>query len=1263
MAGATPGWSWTCGTGARATSCPRPDRPRRAARPGRAAVRHRRRGHLPGAGRRPAPAGPGGRRRPPHARRLPGRPAAGRGRGRAVRVGAEGPEVGATLVAKRDAAVRRSALPAAAALARRRPVAPRRDRHAAPGRDPAGQQPALRAPGLPGGRQSTACSSTSRRRRRWCAPGPTATRSASPPRRSTPRRCAPGPTPCRRPRRDLGALRRALRRPGAGARREAWPRDLRGGDPAAGRRPAGAVRLPGRREGRRAALATPHSGCGTSSATSRPTPRPPRWSPRWPARATPTSRSARCAGWSSRSTGRPHRRGGGLAAGPAARLGAAAQPAARRAGRQLRAGRPPRRPPRRLDGAGRRGTTARRRPTPQALQRQMLAAVGRRPRRPAVGRPAGQGRARRGPAAGGRPPAGLPPRHPLARRPRPRRRAGRRGGRRRAGRHRRRRPHRGAGARRRRAAGRRRRLPAGGHRAGQDRRARAELRQRRRRRLRRRAGRPLRPRGARPQQRHPGGRGPHADLPRGGLGGRRRAAPRGQGRRPGAHRRRARRLLPAVGQHLGVPGAAEDAPGRRRPRPGPRLRRGAVADGVAGRRPARLRRRGAGDAPAGGGQHPGRPGRPGAQARPRRAARRRVRRPAAAAGARPGRPDAARRRHAAGAAGAVGQRLRRPGRRRDADRLLPLPAHRRAPAAAAAAAPHPPAAHRRAAAALAGPLAGLQARPARRRRRRAATPSWRCTPARCAGCTRSSSTARCCRRWPGCPPSAASWAPRPPATGCARSASPTRRGRCGTWRALTGGRLPLGVHAEVPAAGGAADLRRLPQPRRRACSPTGRSARRSAATSGSCGCCATRARWPSGSRSCSAPASTSRGCSPGRRRRCGCWPTTTSSSRARRPRSPTRGGRRPAGPATRRPGIRVLRGLRRQELLRVACADLLGRLDVLRVGRGADRHRRRHAAGRPGRRRARARRGDRHRRSTRPADGPGRHRHGPARRRRDGLRLRRRRPVRAPRARAGADEATATAAANAVAHTLRRLLGEPAPDPAFEVDADLRPGGPPGRAGPQPVGVPRVLRALGVGVGGAGAAAGGRRSPGTRQLGAGVRRDGRADPLPRRRADRRPGRRDPPDQGAGGAGAAAPRRRPGHPHQARPRRAGRRRVDRPAAAAAARRRRAAAAGPPDGRRRCGALVDAGHLDAEQADALRVGLGAGHAGPQRGLPGARPAQRPAAPAGRGAGRASRGPAAYGADVDPGQFLDDYRRTTRHARTVVDHVFYGQARRAG
>ena len=32
--------------------------------------------------------------------------------------------------------------------------------------------------------------------------------------------------------------------------------------------------------------------------------------------------------------------------------------------------------------------------------------------------------------------------------------------------------------------------------------------------------------------------------------------------------------------------------------------------------------------------------------------------------------------------------------------------------------------------------------------------------------------------------------------------------------------------------------------------------------------------------------------------------------------------------------------------------------------------------------------------------------------------------------------------------------------------------------------------------------------------------------------------------------------------------------------------------------------------------------------------------------------------YGPDADPGQLLDDYRRATRHARGVVEQVFYGQ-----
>jgi glutamate-ammonia-ligase adenylyltransferase len=138
-------------------------------------------------------------------------------------------------------------------------------------------------------------------------------------------------------------------------------------------------------------------------------------------------------------------------------------------------------------------------------------------------------------------------------------------------------------------------------------------------------------------------------------------------------------------------------------------------------------------------------------------------------------------------------------------------------------------------------------------------------------------------------------------------------------------------------------------------------------------------------------------------------------------------------------GIQVLRGLRRHELLRVACADLLGRLDVVRLGRaltdiavatlqaGLDVALRAHAieAG------------------TDVADipmdlaviGMGRLGGGEMGFGSDADVLFVHRPTE------GADDAKATAAANGVAHTLRRLLSEPAPDPAFEIDADLRPEG------------------------------------------------------------------------------------------------------------------------------------------------------------------------------------------------------------------------------
>ena len=57
------------------------------------------------------------------------------------------------------------------------------------------------------------------------------------------------------------------------------------------------------------------------------------------------------------------------------------------------------------------------------------------------------------------------------------------------------------------------------------------------------------------------------------LAGRRGAAPRGQGRPAGAHAGQPRRLLPAVGQDLGVPGAAQGPAGGRRPRARPGVRR------------------------------------------------------------------------------------------------------------------------------------------------------------------------------------------------------------------------------------------------------------------------------------------------------------------------------------------------------------------------------------------------------------------------------------------------------------------------------------------------------------------------------------------------------------------------------------------------------------------------------------------------------------------------------------------------------------------
>ena len=74
------------------------------------------------------------------------------------------------------------------------------------------------------------------------------------------------------------------------------------------------------------------------------------------------------------------------------------------------------------------------------------------------------------------------------------------------------------------------------------------------------------------------------------------------------------------------------------------------------------------------------------------------------------------------------------------------------------------------------------------------------------------------------------------------------------------------------------------------------------------------------------------------------------------------------------------------------------------------------------------------------------------------------------------------------------------------------------------------------------------------------------------------------------------------------------------------------------------------------DAVVAGsrLGHGDPRPQRAHAGPRPAERPAAPAGHGAGRRRPGPGRPG-HTEPGEFLDDYLRTARRARAAAERVF--------
>ncbi|MGR7028106.1 bifunctional [glutamine synthetase] adenylyltransferase/[glutamine synthetase]-adenylyl-L-tyrosine phosphorylase [Geodermatophilus sp. URMC 62] len=352
-------------------------------------------------------------------------------------------------------------------------------------------------------------------------------------------------------------------------------------------------------------------------------------------------------------------------------------------------------------------------------------------------------------------------------------------------------------------------------------------------------------------------------------------------------------------------------------------------------------------------------------------------------------------------------------------------------------------------------------------------------------------------------------------------------------------------------------------------------------------------------------------------------------------------------------GIRVLRALRRTELLRIAAADLLGRLDVVRVGEaltavavatlqaGLD------VAVRAWAREA----------GLAPDEVPmelavigmGRLGGGEMGYGSDADVLF------VHRARAAAEEGRATQAANAVAHTLRRLLGEPAPDPAFEVDADLRPEGRQG-ALVRSLGAFREYYERWVSVWEVQALLRATPVAGSPELGAaflelvdplrypeGGLTDAQVAEIRRIKArverERLPRGADPATHTKLGRGGLADVEWTVQLLQ----------LQHAAAVPALRR--------PSTVDVLAELSGHGLLAEDQAQALReawelasrarnaVFLVRGRPSDQLPRPGLELA---------GVARAS----GYGPDTDPGQFLDDYRRTTRHARAVVEHVFYGR-----
>ena len=196
----------------------------------------------------------------------------------------------------------------------------------------------------------------------------------------------------------------------------------------------------------------------------------------------------------------------------------------------------------------------------------------------------------------------------------------------------------------------------------------------------------------------------------------------------------------------------------------------------------------------------------------------------------------------AGAGRAARRRLRRPRRRGQPGRRVPVPARDRAPACSCAGCAAPTSCPDEPASCSGWPGRWATGRTPRRCARRSGRPNGRCTRARSAGCTRSCSTGRCWRRWPGCPTEALRLTPvearrRLAALGFADPAGALRH-----IEALTAGLSRRAVAAADPAAGACCPTSPTPRTRTPACSPTGRCPTSSAARPGTCGCCATRGR-------------------------------------------------------------------------------------------------------------------------------------------------------------------------------------------------------------------------------------------------------------------------------------------------------------------------------------------------------------------------------------------------------------------------------------